>query len=325
LNSHGLVGTTHRYVLVVSAALCLSTVAHADEGGVSFWLPGQQSNFAAVPGEPGWSIPVVYYHTSSDAGASREFVVGGDLVLGLDAQADLVFAAPTYTFVNPVLGGQGSFSLAVAGGHMRVEADATFTGPGGTPLSVSRSDSLTGMADLYPMGTVKWSKGVHNSMAYLMGGIPVGSYEVGELANLGVNHWSLDAGGGYTYLDPEKGHEFSVVGGLTYNFENDDTNYQNGVDAHVDWALSQFLNEAWHGGLVGYIYYQLSGDSGAGAVLGDFKARAYAVGPQAGFFFPVGQSQGYVSLRGYFEFGAEHRTEGWNGWLTLSVPLGSGK
>jgi hypothetical protein len=314
-----------RYVLVGSAALCLAASAHADEGGVSFWLPGQQSNFAATPGEPGWSIPVVYYHTASDAGLSREFVVGGNLVAGLDAQADLVFAAPTYTFADPVLGGQGSFSLTVAGGHMRVEADATLTGPGGNPIAVSASDSLSGMADLYPMGTVKWSEGVHNSMAYLMGGIPVGSYEVGELANLGVNHWSVDAGGGYTYLDAEKGREFSVVGGLTYNFENEDTNYQNGVDAHIDLALSQFLNEAWHVGLVGYIYYQVSGDNGEGAVLGDFKARVYGLGPQAGFFFPVGKSKGYVSLRGYFEFGAEHRTEGWNGWLTLAVPLDSGK
>jgi hypothetical protein len=68
------------------------------------------------------------------------------------------------------------------------------------------------MADLYPMGTVKWSKGVHNSMAYVMGGIPVGSYEVGELANLGVNHWSIDAGGGLHLPRSRKGHEFSVVG-----------------------------------------------------------------------------------------------------------------
>jgi hypothetical protein len=312
-------------LLVVIAALCLSTVALADEGGVSFWLPGQQSNFAATPGEPGWSIPGVYYHTSSDAGASREFVVGGNLVAGLDAQADLVFAAPTYTFAKPVMGGQGSFSLAIAGGHMSVAVDATLTGPGGTPISVSRSDSLSGMADLFPTGTVKWSKGVHSSMAYVAGGIPVGAYEVGELANLGSNHWSLDGGGGYTYLDPEKGHEFSVVGGLTYNFENPDTNYQSGVDAHIDWAASQFLSEAWHIGLVGYLYYQLSGDSGEGAVLGDFKARVYALGPQAGFFFPVGKSKGYVSLRGYFEFGAEHRTEGWNGWITLSIPIDPGK
>lgn len=46
---------------------------------------------------------------------------------------------------------------------------------------------------------------------------------------------------------------------------------------------------------------------------------------QARFFIPVGKSKGYVSVLGYFEFGAEHRTEGWNGWLTLAIPLDSGK
>jgi hypothetical protein len=317
--------TMTRRVFVASAMLCLAASAHADEGGVSFWLPGQQSSFAAVQGAPGWSIPVVYYHTSSDAGASKQFVVGGNLVAGLDATADLVFVAPTYTFGQPVLGGQGSFTLTVAGGHMRVGVDATLSGPGGNSISVSRADSLTGMADLYPTGTVKWTNGVHNTMAYVAGGVPVGAYQVGRLANLGTNHWSVDAGGGYTYLDPKKGHEFSVVGGLTYNFENDDTSYKNGVDGHVDWALSQFLNEQVHIGLVGYVYYQLSGDSGAGAVLGDNKARVYSVGPQAGFFFPVGGSKGYVSVRGYWEFGAQNRTEGWNTWLTLSLPLDSGR
>lgn len=40
-------------VLVAGATLCLVTSARADEGGMSFWLPGQQSNFAAAPGEPG--------------------------------------------------------------------------------------------------------------------------------------------------------------------------------------------------------------------------------------------------------------------------------
>jgi len=307
--------------LIASVALCLVATAHADEGGVSFWLPGQQSSFASVQGAPGWSIPVVYYHTSSDAGGSKQFVVGGNLVAGLDVTADLVFVAPTYTFGQPVLGGQGSFTLTVAGGHMRVGVDATLSGPGGNSIAVSRADSLTGMADLYPTGTVKWSNGVHNTMAYVAGGIPVGAYHAGRLANLGANHWSIDSGGGYTYLDPKTGHEFSVVGGLTYNFENNDTNYKNGVDGHIDWAASQFLSENVHIGLAGYVYYQLSGDSGSGAVLGDNKARIYSVGPQAGFFFPFGGSKGYVNVRGYWEFGAQNRTEGWNAWLTLSLPL----
>jgi hypothetical protein len=103
-----------RCVFATSVALCVAASAHADEGGVSFWLPGQQSNFATAPGEPGWSMHAVYFHTSSDAGLSREFVVGGNLVAGLDAQADLVLVAPTYTFANTVMGGQGSSSLAIA-------------------------------------------------------------------------------------------------------------------------------------------------------------------------------------------------------------------
>ena len=87
-------------------------------------------------------------------------------------------------------------------------------------------------------------------------------------------------------------------------------------------CVSRVLSEEQlHIGLVGYIYYQLSGDSGSGATLGDFESRVYAVGPQAGYFFPFGGGQGYVNLRGYWEFGAEHRPEGWNLWLTLSLPL----
>jgi len=37
----------------------------------------------------------------------------------------------------------------------------------------------------------------------------------------------------------------------------------------------------------------------------------------------VGKAQGYVNLRGYFEFDASKRPEGWNAWLTLSFPFGS--
>jgi hypothetical protein len=41
------------------------------------------------------------------------------------------------------------------------------------------------------------------------------------------------------YLDPKTGHKFSVVTGLTYNFINPSTQYQNGVDWHLDWGASQ--------------------------------------------------------------------------------------
>jgi hypothetical protein len=29
--------------------------------------------------------------------------------------------------------------------------------------------------------------------------------------------------------------------------------------------------------------------------------------------------QGYLNVKGYWEFGAEHRPEGWNAWLTFAI------
>ena len=224
--------------------------------------------------------------------------------------------------MEPVWGGQASFSVAGMFGSAKVGVDATLTGPGGGTVTGSESDSLTGIGDLYPSFSVKWNRSVHNFMAYTMAGVPVGSYEATRLANLGANHWSLDAGGGYTYLDSTSGREFSATLGFTYNFENPDTDYRNGTSAHLDWAASQFLSEQVHIGLAGYLYGQLTGDSGAGATLGDFKSRVYGAGPQVGYFFGSGKTRWYLNLKGYYEFESNNRPEGWNTWVTLVVPSG---
>ena len=92
------------------------------------------------------------------------------------------------------------------------------------------------------MMTLKWNNGVHNWMTYVTGDIPVGAYDPNRLANIGIGHGAIDGGGGYTYLNPATGHDFSGVAGFTYNFKNQDTQYQNGIDFHFDWGASQFLS-----------------------------------------------------------------------------------
>ena len=99
-------------------------------------------------------------------------------------------------------------------------------------------------------------------MTYVTGDIPVGAYDPARLSNLGIGHAAIDGGGGYTYFNPAAGHEFSAVAGFTYNFKNHDTQYQNGIDFHVDWGVSQFLSKQVFVGLVGYGYQQITDDFG---------------------------------------------------------------
>jgi len=56
--------------------------------------------------------------------------------------------------------------------------------------------------------------------------------------------------------------------------------------------------------------------SGAAFWLSSMHASA---GPEVGLLFPVGEMQGSLSLRGYWEFAAQNRSSGWNTWLAFSI------
>lgn len=318
-----------------SAVLALSpNMARADEGGVSFWLPGLFGSLAAVPATPGWSLGSIYYHTSVSGGgnvaAAREIQIGRftpninvSLNLNLNAQADLLLLAPTYTFATPVLGGQFAVGMMGLYGRNNVDLNGALTlGAAGMVLANragSLSDTTTGFGDLYPMASLKWHEVVHNWMTYITGDVPVGAYDSNRLANIGIGHGAVDAGGGYTYFNPATGHEFSGVGGFTYNLKDQTTQYQNGIDFHFDWGASQFLSKQVFVGLVGYLYQQVTDDFGQSPILGGFRSRVVGVGPQVGYLFPVGNMQGYLNVKAYGEFDAANRPSGWNTWLTFSI------
>ncbi len=86
-------------ILAVALAL-FSQAAKADEGGVSFWVPGFFGSLAAAPQVPGFSWANIYYHTSVKAGADVAFArqvsrgrittnFTANLSANLDADADL--------------------------------------------------------------------------------------------------------------------------------------------------------------------------------------------------------------------------------------------
>jgi hypothetical protein len=319
--------------LLVAAISCAANSSHADEGGVSFWIPGQFGSLAAVPQVPGWALAVVNYYESvgarGDVAAARQVTIGklsGTVNLNFNAslsgRGDAVFVNPSYVFATPIFGGQFNASMAGVVGSSNAAVNGTLTASAGG-LAVERqgsiSDSLTSIGDLYPLVSLRWNSGVQNWMVYGTGDIPVGGYNAADLVNLGIGHGAADGGVGYTYFDPKTGHEFSIVSGFTYNLINPSTNYQNGIDWHADWGGSQFLTQQLMIGAVGYFYQQITADRGCHPMLCPFESRVIGIGPQIGYLFPVGNMQGYLNLKAYGEFAAQDRPSGFDVWLIFSL------
>ena len=311
--------------------LLSATAARADQGGVSFWLPGLYASLAAVPPSPGFSVPSTLYFYTGEAGGDENLEIGGLVTAALDADFLGLFLAPTSVPETPVAGGRLALTMMGLVADSEASANVTFDR---LPIDIQRTDEVLGFGDLYPAAAISWNAGVHNYKVYATGDIPVGDYDPSRLANIGIGHGAIDGGGAYTYLNPETGHELSATLGFTYNLENTETDYQNGIDMHLDWGASQFLSKTTMVGVAGYLYYQLTDDEYPTdtplgqvreRVIGGNRSKVASIGPQFAHTFDLGGTPVYTTARGYFEFWAENRVQGGSVFLQAVIPLGGKK
>jgi hypothetical protein len=215
---------TRVLVVIVAAISFVITprTSSADQGGIGFWLPGTFGSLAATPMQPGLSMSTLYLHSFVSAGGgvaasrtigfpNRPVNLSVDLNAQIKGTADVVAFGPTYVFATPVLGGQFAITALEIVGHQQANVDATVTGalgPIGFATESSISDSRTAFGDVFLQPTLRWNQGVNNYMIYGMMNLPVGAYDSSRLANLGLGHWSIDGGAGYTYFDPKQAGNF---------------------------------------------------------------------------------------------------------------------
>ena len=306
-------------LLLISISFFSSQSVLADEGGVPFWMSGQYASMAAVPMATGWSLVAMPYVYSGNADKSKSFQHGTSINAGLSARESLVLIQLGYVAEEKILGGQPYLGVGWGPGTNTTTASVSVVNPS---TQLNRSNTSNGSTDIYPLASLTWNQGNNNFKTYVTGDIPVGTYSPTSLAAIGIGHAAIDAGGGYTYLNNTTGLEFSGVLGATYNWMNNQTNYKNGIDSHLDWSVSQFLSQNWQVGIAGYVYYQLTADSGSGDRVGAFKSQVAAIGPQIGYLFNIGKKQAYINLRAYKEFWAQNRVEGYAMISTISIPLG---
>jgi len=150
------------------------------------------------------------------------------------------------------------------------------------------------------------------------GHTPTGSYEAGLYPSTGLHRPAIDGGWAFTWIEPESKIQVNGTAGLTYNFENTVTDYTSGMEFHFEWAVAKDFGNGLTLGVVGYDYRQLTGDSGPGATLGDFKGSVDAVGLGLSYSTEVNDVPVSFGLKHYQEFNAVNRFEGSNTQATLT-------
>jgi hypothetical protein len=109
--------------------------------------------------------------------------------------------------------------------------------------------------------------------------------------------------------------------GFTFNGENPATDYRSGTDFHWEGAVTQNFTKQFLAGIAGYVYDQITGDSGSGAKLGPFEGRADAIGAVMGYNFQLGKLPVAAKLKYFHEFDVKNRLQADAGFLTVSFPL----
>lgn len=296
--------------------------SHAEEGGSGHYMPGATASFVdALPGKPGLAVAdfFSYYNASTDISK-----LGGLVTTGIDATAYADTVVALYRTPLKLLGGDYTVGLAVPFVWLTVKGEARFAGPGGT-VARSVRDTASGFGDItaYPF-MLGWTAPGGDLKYDIRLGIyvPTGEYHKDRLANVGKNYWTFEPMVSFSYISKKIGLELSAYAGVDFNTKNNDTEYRSGDQFHVDVAIAEHLPLL--GGLIGvgangFYYDQITGDSGAGAVLGDFKGRTIGVGPVLSYATKVWKKDLVAEMKWLREVDVNHRLKGDYIWFKLAM------
>jgi len=299
---------------VMALCICYPSFTYAAEGASSHYLPGASGDiFLALPPDPGFqTADVLWYQT----GSTDTAVLEGRVSFGVDLDLFLDLVSLSYTFEKPVLGGRYTIGAAIPFGYGDMEG--SITGPLGGRIKFSDDSFDLSDIAIIPF-QMNWSSGMWSFKLWESIVAPTGGYDTSgtDLVNLGRNYWSFDSVGAMTWYNPDSGTEVSIAPGVMFNTENSDTNYETGTEFHMDFVANQFLSEGFALGLRGYYYNQLTGDSGSGATLGDYKSESFAIGPGLVWIPSFGDGRFTVLGKWMHDFSAENRFE--SDYITLTA------
>lgn len=293
-------------------------VAHAEEGGSGHYAPGATADFIdTMPGKPALvaADAFTYYHGS--ATPPIEFAGSPILNAHADLYAESVYAL--YETPLQLLGGNYAVATTIPYVWLKVDGDAKVG-----PLHPYVSDSTSGLGDitLYPF-MLGWTNSMDMKYDVRLGVYaPTGSYEKGQLANAGRNYWTFEPAVSYSWLSTKIGTEVTIFTGFDFNTKNDATDYQSGTSFHLDGTVAQHLplfGGVAGAGAEGFVYEQISADSGSGATLGSFEGQTIGVGPVVSYAHRIGKLDFAGEVKWLPEVDVQKRLQGDYIWVKLGI------
>jgi len=307
---------------LVSIAILVPLSAHAEEGGSGHYMPGGAASFIdTLPGKPGLAIANYFVFYDASAGVSRQLPFGGLITAGLDATAYADTVMALYQTPLKLLGGY--YAVAVAVPYVWMKVKGQVTGPLGNTITVRDKANGIGDITLYPF-MLGWT-GLNGDLKYdVRLGIyaPTGDYDKGKLANVGKNYWTFEPAVSLSYISSKIGLELSAFAGMDFNTKNHKTDYRTGAQFHLDFTVAEHL--PLFGGIIGigangFYYQQITGDSGSGAVLGDFKGRTVGIGPVLSFITKIWKKDLVAEVKWLPEIEVKNRLKGDYIWFKLGM------
>lgn len=301
--------------------------ARAAEFGTGIYMLGYQSALAGYMPDPGFYLRNDFYIYQGNA-KIMPFARRVELNLRSRLITDLI--APTWVTPLKIFGANYAVGLiwsSVTNSFLKGNLSFNTKFPRlnqflNQRLGGSEEGSYTGVSDLVitPVN-LGWHLGQFHIMTFGNVYAPVGSYNPNRRLNTGLNRVAIEPNVAVTWLQPKYGQEVSISMGYTVNFQNPATHYTTGNEFHLEYFLGQHLPKGFALGLAGYIYNQMTADTGAGAKLGAFHGQTIALGPCLTYNGKIGSHAIGFNARYYNELKVNNRFDGQAFFFTASLGL----
>ncbi len=292
-----LVKAVSGFMLVLAMIFCPLHSALAAEGGGSAYMGGNEDFMSgALPG-PGF-YPIVYaFHYTAD-----QLMDGNGDKVPVDFDLDVTGATFRLIYVSDMTLFGASVAWHAIVPVLNAQVDIVETGV---------DASTTGLGDIEVSALIL---GWHlNKNFHVIGSLdvwlPVGEYDVNDVASLGRNYWTVAPIMALTYIS-NTGFEVSAKLQYLVNFENSDTDYTTGNEFICDYLVGQHFGH-WMFGLNGMLYLQSTDDELSENDISNSKGKAFSIGPAIQYNY----KNMFFNAKVQFDTNVENRPKGEKIWL----------